>query len=46
MFRDVPHNLDTKPTVSSTFRGSRTSMKVSEIVVGRPVVMLKPLSKQ
>lgn len=28
------------------FRGIRTSMKESIMVVGRPVVMLNPLSKQ
>ncbi len=35
-----------KRTESSTLRGIRTSMNESMIVVGRPVVMLSPLSKQ
>jgi hypothetical protein len=35
-----------KLTVSSMLRGKRTSTNAFEKVAGRPVVMLKPLSKQ
>lgn len=34
------------PTESSTLRGRRVSMKLSEAITGRPVVMPNPLSKQ